>query len=1351
MNDLDRVNQPPRTRPRRAVLWVALTMLGLSGALMLVIGGAVVLYFFERSRVAALPPRPAESEAEKRRDVTEAFTAQAAAEKPDDLREFRRLISRAVRLTPADDTDAYFDFNRMVAEVKAATANPAMFDSRDFTRGVKQGLAKRMAQAGPLAQYHRVEIKRVKRFGSDEAVVYSRHRDDDGDSVKMRWWLARHNGRWRAYDYENLGIGTRITTGMAAIADSIQGGTLDARLEQAVQTCQGIWQLLGQENYDAAAQSLASIGDISLPPALEPVREVQWAMVRLAHGEFAEALAHLSRAETLQPAMPTVVVLRASALNGLGRYEEALADARKYLDLLGDDDTGYFLLGTALAGLRRREEAADAYRRGLNDYSDSADNLTGLAAVLPDDGLDELAQRFAAFKKPATRFAPIADELLGNGQLAALAVIVEKNRQLAPRDPRNDFYQAKIHEQRKEYGQAAELFRRALAGATGEQKTTFTAALVEVLLAAGKPLEAYRAAPGADGFFEVAHRLLREKRPDDLENLIRLYEASQPDDDWLPYFRGEVLALRGHYEQAAALLRPMLDKRLDEGQQKSYWNEFLACMAVAGKTVEGYRACPDARFAFEYLGDFHVGRGEYDPLEELIAAHKAADGRDLWIPYYEATLLVGQGKPEAAAALLKPLLHAAAEPEKLGSYANVYLQAMVNAGKPLEAYQAVPEAHNAFLTAANRLLADRDPAKLDQLVALAEQRTPDDAWLPYFRAESLFLRGALAEAAAIFESALARVSDDQRQSYLDEYLWCMSQIGQPLEAYRAAPDAAATFRRLAGWLDDFDRRAALSRLLAAHAERAPDDPWLVYYRARLLALKGRFAKAADTLEPVLDTDDEELSDRCFYQYEAAILQAGRPLDLYHHWPDARRAFASTAYDLSEADPPNSQALAELIALHEAKQPDDPWLKFYQCKLLMLRGDHAEAAAAARPLIDDQDNATLARMASEVYFDAAVASGKTDEAYAAADDQRGAFASMAYRLVSASKFDELERLITLHGKHHADDILLDSYRARLLEARGKPEEAIELLQARIAGLQDESDKETLAYDLCARLLKAGRSLEAYEAYPSIGFLSVANAFIEKKDSEQLFKLVAAHRARQPDDVWLDYYEGEARRLAGDFDRADASFAAGIAKLRGADDDSGTLEDYRQARRDARLEAGQIVRAYREGANLHDSFLALLSHCRQTRNGELLEQLVEARRADEPRDYLLPEAEVEASLLRQDYEAAVKRLLAHRAELEPLGVKHFERPMIVAQIKLGGLDDAREIARRVAERDGDFMLEALVHAATGDAAAVEAALEKCLADAPARLAEIYQEESLAPLLASDALAEFRARHPKPEHHD
>ncbi|HJT36647.1 MAG TPA: hypothetical protein VJ783_31780, partial [Pirellulales bacterium] len=139
------------------------------------------------------------------------------------------------------------------------------------------------------------------------------------------------------------------------------------------------------------------------------------------------------------------------------------------------------------------------------------------------------------------------------------------------------------------------------------------------------------------------------------------------------------------------------------------------------------------------------------------------------------------------------------------------------------------------------------------------------------------------------------------------------------------------------------------------------------------------------------------------------------------------------------------------------------------------------------------------------------------------------------------------------------------------------------------------------------------------------------------------------------------------------------------------------------------------------------------------------------ADEPRDYMLPEAEVEASLLRHDYEAAVKRLLAHRAELEPRGIKHFEHPLIVAQIKLGRLDEAREIARRVAERDGDDLPLALEYAAAGDAAATEASLEKCLADAPARLAEIYQEESLVPLLASDALAEFRARHPKPEDDD
>ena len=1348
MNDFEPLSNPARVQRRRTVLWIALTMTALAGALFVLIAGAVAWHLLQRVRVMAAPPRPAESNAEKQRAITEAFTAQGAAEQPDDVREMRRLISRVLRLTPTDKVDDFFDLDRMIEETKAAAAHPEMFQSRDAIRGLKQGLTKRLAEVGPLALYHRIEIKRTQPLGSaDDVVVYSRHRADDGDSIKMRWWLHRRGGRWRAYDYENLGIGTRITAGMAATVDALQGGAFSERQAQAVQTCNETWQLLADGKYEEAARSLQSTAGVSLPRVLEPVREVQWAMVYVARGQFAEALGHLDDAEALQPGIPLAVAFRASALNGLGRYEEALGDARRYLELLGDDDTGYSLLATALAGLGRTEEAADAYRRGLDDYSDSADNLVGLASVLPDEGLGEVVQRLGAFKKPSARFVPIADELFGNGRLAALTMIVQKHRELAPADPLNDFYEGKIHDQRKEYEQAAQSYRQALAGATDEQKTTFTAALIDALLASGKPLEAYQAAPDADTFFKIANQLIKQRQPDVLEKLIGLYAPDHADDGWLPYFRGEVLGLRGEYEQAAALMRPMLDKPLDEGQRKSYWDEFLAYMALIGKSAEGYRACPDARFAFEYLGDFHVNRGEYDPLEELIAAHKAADGRDMWIPYYQAMLLIGRGKFEAAAELLKPLLHAAAEPQKLGSYANAYLTAMVNAGHPLEAYQTVPEAHEAFRTAANRLLRDRDPVKLDQLVTLHAQRQPDDAWLAYFRAEALLLRGALAEAAAAFEPALAKVSDDQRQSYLDEYLWCMSQIGQPLEAYRAAPDAAAAFRGLAGWLDDFDHRAALARLLAAHEERAPDDPWLVYYRARLLVLKGRFAEAANTLQPLLDSDDEELSDRCLSQYDMTVSRAGRPLDLYRHAPNSRRAFVSTAYDLSHAEPPNADVLAEMIALHDAKHPDDPWLAVYKGKLLLLRDQYAEAAAAARPLMDDGANGAIARTAADVFFEAMISLGKAEEAYDGAPDKGNAFASMAYRLLDQSQLDELERLLTLHGKQHADDIWLGYYRARRLKALGKPDEAIEILKDRIASLDDDSDKLTLAYRLIEMILEAGRPLDAYEAYPSAGFFSAAKSLVEQKDSDQLLKLVALHRARQPDDLWLDYYEGEARRLAGQFDAADESFAAGLAKLAGDNADSEITYDYRSARLAARFESGDVARAYRDGANLHDAFLMLLGHCRSSGNGELLEQLVAARRADEPRDHDLPEADVEASLLRHDYEEAVKRLLAHRAVLEPLGAKRFGYPMIHAQIKLGNWDNARGMAQIVSERDGDHLPAALVHAATGDAAATEAALEQCLGEAPARLAEIYQEKLLRPMLAGDALAGFRERHPPP----
>ena len=75
--------------------------------------------------------------------------------------------------------------------------------------------------------------------------------------------------------------------------------------------------------------------------------------------------------------------------------------------------------------------------------------------------------------------------------------------------------------------------------------------------------------------------------------------------------------------------------------------------------------------------------------------------------------------------------------------------------------------------------------------------------------------------------------------------------------------------------------------------------------------------------------------------------------------------------------------------------------------------------------------------------------------------------------------------------------------------------------------------------------------------------------EAGDTDELGELMTAHRARKPEDPWLDYYEG-LLRLNNDDDptAAETVLAAGIVKVTSDDD----REAFRSALVGARLRAG-----------------------------------------------------------------------------------------------------------------------------------------------------------------------------------
>jgi predicted Zn-dependent protease len=323
------------------------------------------------------------------------------------------------------------------------------------------------------------------------------------------------------------------------------------------------------------------------------------------------------------------------------------------------------------------------------------------------------------------------------------------------------------------------------------------------------------------------------------------------------------------------------------------------------------------------------------------------------------------------------------------------------------------------------------------------------------------------EAVRLLRGALAGLPVGAEERFTRLYLRVLETRGRFLEAYQTAPDRATAFQSLANWLaDDLNRIPELSRLLEARAGDDPDDVWLAYHRGKLLNVKGRHDEAVEQLEPLLDTSDEALQEAAFNEYGNACLAAGKFLELYEHAADPLSGFRRAAWWLSDGKRP--EELAALIARHKQRCPDDSWPAYYEARSLVSQGRYQEAMALLRPLAADDGDEALTWQARSLQNEARLKAGQLEQAYQDAPDKDAAFQSLAMALsdeiadadsaVASQAQARLEQLLTLHKETRpdgAEDTKVSIYRARLLAARGKLEQAAGVLEHAVNAFKKSS--------------------------------------------------------------------------------------------------------------------------------------------------------------------------------------------------------------------------------------------------------------------------------------------------------
>ncbi len=323
-------------------------------------------------------------------------------------------------------------------------------------------------------------------------------------------------------------------------------------------------------------------------------------------------------------------------------------------------------------------------------------------------------------------------------------------------------------------------------------------------------------------------------------------------------------------------------------------------------------------------------------LADARAAQEASAGGSAECYRVLARVLLDAGKPdEALAAVLAGL---ALEPR------NPWLLALLAEARPdgedfaarlariADPYEAASSAIDALLDA------DRPEAAA---MAAAKYRLlrPDDHRGGVLVARLLCAAGRHEDAGPLLLGACARAPAEAQTALREGYMDEMAAAGRPLEAYAALPDKAAAFDYLSRAVED---PAAFAALVEAHRPRAGDDRMFLYCDGLVHAERGEWADAERLWARAAEvTDDEALDPEALRRERVRNLLDAGEWRLALETVGPRRA---TFRDLAEglAERVEVESLADLVALDEAEDPEDPAIALYQGVLLALNGRHADA-------------------------------------------------------------------------------------------------------------------------------------------------------------------------------------------------------------------------------------------------------------------------------------------------------------------------------------------------------------------------------------------------------------------------
>jgi len=629
---------------------------------------------------------------------------------------------------------------------------------------------------------------------------------------------------------------------------------------------------------------------------------------------------------------------------------------------------------------------------------------------------------------------------------------------------------------------------------------------------------------------DIADRLGRVKNPQErfvflandswmnrnivaLEVLATAMRQRAPRYAEAEFYYSLAMAEKQNVPVALASFRQAVKLQLDGPRREYYATEFVRAMAAHDHAAEVYEAMTNPSEAFRAIAESLKNTGRMDELQQLIHLHAKKNPDDAYLHLYQAEIHL---REEKFALADSTFAKAFANINDLGledRFRMDRVRARYQTGDFLGAYREFPPQRMTFPQVAELCWLDKKYDDLQKLIDLHAKNDEVDPQLARYRTRLDFAHKRFEEAGNKLKATLGpNLPKEQSRQLMQSFLIDAVDAGHALEAYRQCPHPELALELLADDLLDLNQPKVLDDILEEHRKRFPQDPYMYILLGDQASMRQEWPKAAQAFKQGWAGLPEIKRQRWSYAYLQARNKVGEALQVHQEngkrFDYFRQLASMILFDK------NVDLFEKLLESQRAAGANEPELAAYEARLQILRGKPADAAQRMVAYLKDLPQNDQHRIGDTFAndlgnFEHAV------EVYRCIPNKIDAFAQMTFKYRTPERAKELDRLIQEHAKFHPNDPRLASERAELHMLRG--EFKLAETQFQLANANEQRQKFNPGrYGLVRARIKLGKAVETYNELGKTGlvFQEVANECVRQKETEQLERLLKAHREAFP---------------------------------------------------------------------------------------------------------------------------------------------------------------------------------------------------------------------------------------------